>query len=154
MRSLLKAVHSVATSASGWASQSSRGPPSARSTRVSLSGPGRRWESRPGRPDRNDVASADRLGSQAGQGSRPEYWRHVHPPRTETYVRTEEGLVRKRVKFRGRAAGVTAVPDETLLGFAFPREERAWLVAREPEKSYMPEGPTSVTTGSGPAVRD
>ncbi|PWU44614.1 hypothetical protein DLE60_31475 [Micromonospora globispora] len=54
--------------------------------------------------------------------------------------RTEEALVRDRVKFRvGRIVYLALSRDETLLGFAFPRAERAGLVAAEPEKFLMPE---------------
>lgn len=54
--------------------------------------------------------------------------------------RTHEALVRDRVKFRvGRLVYLALSRDETLLGFAFPREERAGLVAAEPDKFLMPE---------------
>jgi hypothetical protein len=54
--------------------------------------------------------------------------------------RTEEALVRDRVKFRvGRIVYLAFSADEMLLGFAFPKEERAALVAAEPEKFLMPE---------------
>lgn len=54
--------------------------------------------------------------------------------------RTEEALVRDRVKFRvGRIVHLALSRDETLLGFAFPRAERAGLVAAEPAKFLMPE---------------
>jgi hypothetical protein len=53
--------------------------------------------------------------------------------------RTTEGLVRDHVKFRvGRIVYVSISPDEALMGFAFPREERAALVAAEPGKFLMP----------------
>ncbi|WP_067025049.1 MmcQ/YjbR family DNA-binding protein [Streptomyces dysideae] len=53
--------------------------------------------------------------------------------------RTEEALVRDRVKFRvGRLVYVALSPDERSMGFAFPREERAALIASEPEKFSMP----------------
>jgi len=53
--------------------------------------------------------------------------------------RTEEALVRDRVKFRvGRIVYLAASRDETLLGFGFPKEEREALVAAEPEKFMMP----------------
>ncbi|GAA1971159.1 MmcQ/YjbR family DNA-binding protein [Kitasatospora viridis] len=56
--------------------------------------------------------------------------------------RTEEHLVRDRVKFRvGRIVYLALSPDETLLGFAFPREERAALLAAEPEK-FLPPVPS------------
>jgi hypothetical protein len=54
--------------------------------------------------------------------------------------RTEERLVRDRVKFRvGRIVYVAFSRDETLMGFGFPREERAGLIASAPEKFLMPE---------------
>jgi hypothetical protein len=53
--------------------------------------------------------------------------------------RTEEKLIRDRIKFRvGRIVYLAMSPDETLMGFAFPKEERAALVAAEPEKFLMP----------------
>lgn len=53
--------------------------------------------------------------------------------------RTEEALVRDRVKFRvGRIVYLAASRDETLLGFAFPKEERQALVDAEPEKFMLP----------------
>jgi hypothetical protein len=53
--------------------------------------------------------------------------------------RTTEALVRDRVKFRvGRIVYLAFSRDETLMGFAFPREERESLVASEPEKFLMP----------------
>jgi hypothetical protein len=56
-----------------------------------------------------------------------------------TLPRTEEALVRDRVKFRvGRIVYIAIAPDEATMGFAFPREERAALVAAEPEKFLMP----------------
>jgi hypothetical protein len=53
--------------------------------------------------------------------------------------RTTEALVRGRVKFRvGRIVYVAFSHDETVMGFAFPREEREWMVGTEPEKFLMP----------------
>ncbi len=53
--------------------------------------------------------------------------------------RTEEALVRDRVKYRvGRIVYLALSTDETTLGFGFPKEERAALVAAEPEKFMMP----------------
>jgi hypothetical protein len=53
--------------------------------------------------------------------------------------RTQEALVRDRVKFRvGRIVYLALSSDETTLGFGFPKEERAALVAAEPEKFMMP----------------
>jgi hypothetical protein len=54
--------------------------------------------------------------------------------------RTEEALVRDRVKFRvGSYVYLAFSRDETLMGFAFPKEERDALVATEPDKFMMPE---------------
>jgi len=56
-----------------------------------------------------------------------------------TLPRTEEHLIRESVKFRIRSLVYAAVsPDETTMGFAFPKEERAALVEAEPEKFLMP----------------
>lgn len=53
--------------------------------------------------------------------------------------RTIERLVGDRVKFRvGSYVYLALSRDETLMGFAFPKEEREALVAAEPEKFRMP----------------
>ncbi len=53
--------------------------------------------------------------------------------------RSYEALVRDRVKFRvGRIVYLAFSRDEAVMGFAFPREERAALVASEPDKFLMP----------------
>ena len=53
--------------------------------------------------------------------------------------RTTEGLVRDSVKFRvGRIVYLAISPDESAMGFAFPKQERAALVAAEPDKFHMP----------------
>jgi hypothetical protein len=53
--------------------------------------------------------------------------------------RTTEGLVRDSVKFRvGRIVYLAISPDERTMGFGFPKEERAALVAAEPDKFRMP----------------
>jgi hypothetical protein len=53
--------------------------------------------------------------------------------------RSYEALVRDRVKFRvGRIVYLAFSRDETLMGFAFPKEERDALVASEPGKFLMP----------------
>jgi hypothetical protein len=55
--------------------------------------------------------------------------------------RSYEVLVRDRVKFRvGQIVYVAFSRDETLMGFAFPKEEREALVDSEPEKFMMPTG--------------
>lgn len=49
--------------------------------------------------------------------------------------RTEEHLIRDHVKFRvGKIVYAAVAPDETIMGFGFPREERAALIAAEPER--------------------
>ncbi len=54
--------------------------------------------------------------------------------------RSYEVLVRDRVKFRvGRIVYLAFSRDETLMGFAFPKEERDALIASEPEKFLMPK---------------
>ncbi|WDV31923.1 VOC family protein [Streptomyces sp. AD16] len=53
--------------------------------------------------------------------------------------RTQEHLIREYVKFRvGRIVYASVSPDETAMGFAFPREERELLIASEPEKYQLP----------------
>ena len=57
-----------------------------------------------------------------------------------TLPRCYEALVRDRVKFRvGRLVYLAFSRDETMMGFAFPKEEREALVASEPEKFLMPK---------------
>lgn len=54
--------------------------------------------------------------------------------------RSYEALVRDRVKFRvGRIVYLAFSRDETMMGFAFPKEEREALVASEPDKFLMPK---------------
>lgn len=54
--------------------------------------------------------------------------------------RSYEALVRDRVKFRvGSLVYAAFSRDETIMGFAFPKEERDALVASEPAKFLMPE---------------
>jgi hypothetical protein len=56
-----------------------------------------------------------------------------------TLPRTTEHLVADRVKFRvGRLVYVSLSRDETLMGFGFPKEQRAALVDSEPGKFLMP----------------
>jgi hypothetical protein len=53
--------------------------------------------------------------------------------------RSYEALVHDRVKFRvGRIVYLAFSRDETVMGFAFPKEERELLVASEPDKFEMP----------------
>jgi hypothetical protein len=53
--------------------------------------------------------------------------------------RTTEHLVRDHTKFRvGRLVYASVSADEERMGFGFPKEERAALVASEPDKFMMP----------------
>jgi hypothetical protein len=53
--------------------------------------------------------------------------------------RSEEHLIHDRVKFRvGKIVYVAFSRDETVMGFGFPKEERAALVAAEPQKFHLP----------------
>jgi hypothetical protein len=57
----------------------------------------------------------------------------------QSLPRTTEALVQDRVKFRvGRIVYLAFSRDETLMGFAFPKEERDALVAAEPAKFRLP----------------
>ncbi len=57
-----------------------------------------------------------------------------------TLPRAYEALVRDRIKFRvGQIVFVALSADETLMGFAFPREQRDALIAAEPAKFLLPE---------------
>ncbi len=56
-----------------------------------------------------------------------------------TLPRSTEALVRGRVKFRvGRIVFLAFSKDGTVLGFGFPKDWRAALVASEPEKFALP----------------
>jgi hypothetical protein len=56
-----------------------------------------------------------------------------------TLPRSIEVLIRDRVKFRvGRIVYVAFSRDETVMGFGFPKELRAGLVASHPEKFMLP----------------
>jgi hypothetical protein len=55
--------------------------------------------------------------------------------------RTSEHLIRDHTKFRvGRLVYASVSADEERIGFGFPKEERAALVASEPAKFMMPLG--------------
>ena len=55
--------------------------------------------------------------------------------------RTTEAIVRDRVKFRvGRIVYLAFSRDESIMGFAFPKQWREVLVGSEPEKFLMPTG--------------
>jgi hypothetical protein len=57
----------------------------------------------------------------------------------ETLPRTSEHLIRDYVKFRvGSLVYASIGPAEEMMGFAFPKEERAALVEAEPDKFRMP----------------
>ena len=54
--------------------------------------------------------------------------------------RTEEHLIRGRIKFRvGRIVYVAFSRDEKTMGFGFPKEFRDALIEAEPDKFHMPE---------------
>jgi len=56
-----------------------------------------------------------------------------------TLPRTSEHLIHDHVKFRvGKIVYASISPDELTLGFGFPKEQRAALVASEPDKFAMP----------------
>ena len=56
-----------------------------------------------------------------------------------TLPRSYEALVREEVRFRvGRLVYAAFSRDDTIMGFAFPKEEREALVASEPDKFLMP----------------
>lgn len=56
-----------------------------------------------------------------------------------TLPRTTEHLIHDRVKFRvGSIVYAALSRDEEWLGFAFPKEERAALVASDPDRFAMP----------------
>ncbi|HEY9522650.1 MAG TPA: MmcQ/YjbR family DNA-binding protein [Thermopolyspora sp.] len=53
--------------------------------------------------------------------------------------RSEEKLIRDRIKFRvGPIVYIAFSRDETIMGFAYPKEERAALVAAEPDRFRLP----------------
>src|SRR3954465_15011290 len=53
--------------------------------------------------------------------------------------RSEEHLIRQYVKFRvGRIVYASVSPDEEIMGFGYPREQRDELLAAEPEKFLPP----------------
>jgi hypothetical protein len=56
-----------------------------------------------------------------------------------TLPRTSEHLIRDQLKFRvGQIVYLAFSRDETVMGFAFPKEERAALVAAEPDVFALP----------------
>jgi hypothetical protein len=53
--------------------------------------------------------------------------------------RTTEHLIYDHIKFRvGKIVYASISPDETLLGFGFPKEEREAMIASRPEVFLMP----------------
>ena len=58
---------------------------------------------------------------------------------TRELPRSYEVLVHDRIKFRvGQIVYLALSRDETIMGFGYPKEERAALVASDPEKFLMP----------------
>ena len=56
-----------------------------------------------------------------------------------TLPRSYEAVVRSSVRFRvGRLVYAAFSPDDTIMGFGFPKEERDALVASEPDKFLLP----------------
>jgi hypothetical protein len=56
-----------------------------------------------------------------------------------TLPRSYEVVVRDQIKFRiGQIVYLAFSRDETVMGFAFPKEERAGLIASEPGKFMLP----------------
>jgi hypothetical protein len=57
-----------------------------------------------------------------------------------TLPRSEQAVVRGRFKFRVKQIVYLAFSsDETVMGFAFPKDERDALIASEPDKFMMPK---------------
>src|SRR5438034_11844772 len=53
--------------------------------------------------------------------------------------RSYEVTVRGRIKFRvGQIVWLAFSRDETVMGFAFPKEEREWLIGGSPDKFMRP----------------
>ena len=53
--------------------------------------------------------------------------------------RTSEHLIHDYIKFRvGKIVYVSISPDESTMGFGFPKEERDALIAAEPAKFALP----------------
>jgi hypothetical protein len=56
-----------------------------------------------------------------------------------TLPRSYEAFVGGRVKFRvGRIVYLSFSRDEKVMGFAFPKEEREWLIGGSPKKFMLP----------------
>ena len=57
----------------------------------------------------------------------------------QKFPRSYEVLVRGRVKFRvGQIVYLSFSRDQTVMGFAFPKEEREWLIGGSPDKFMHP----------------
>lgn len=57
----------------------------------------------------------------------------------QTLPRSYEVLVGGRVKFRvGRIVYLSFSKDQTVMGFAFPKEQREWLIGGAPDKFMHP----------------
>jgi hypothetical protein len=58
---------------------------------------------------------------------------------TSTLPRSYEVVVRDQIKFRvGQIVFLAFSRDETVMGVGFPKEERAAMVAAEPDKFMLP----------------
>jgi hypothetical protein len=56
------------------------------------------------------------------------------------FPRSYEVVVRNRIKFRvGQIVWLAFSRDETIMGFAFPKEERRMLVETYPERFMLPQ---------------
>lgn len=56
-----------------------------------------------------------------------------------TLPRAEQAYVRERVKFRVRGIVFVSIsPDESVMGFGFPKHERDALIASDPAKFFLP----------------
>ena len=57
-----------------------------------------------------------------------------------TLPRSYEAVVGGRVKFRvGRIVYLSFSRDERVMGFAFPKEQRDWLIGGSPDKFMQPQ---------------
>src|SRR3984885_10112842 len=85
---------------------------------------------RPGRPDDKKPALQYRLGMITAADVRAV---------ALSLPRTEEHLIRDYIKFRvGKIVYASISPDEMTLGFGFPKEERAALIASRPDVFLLP----------------
>jgi hypothetical protein len=58
----------------------------------------------------------------------------------EALPRSYEALVGGRVKFRvGHIVYLSFSRDERVMGFAFPKEQRDWLIGGSPDKFMLPQ---------------